>query len=431
MQRNPTSLDYKKHNLDLVRAQGDLVNKSPNESEPFVDAVNDFSQINQKRKSGLQAGIEGFASGLKYGAKKGAAERRQRLFDFLEQNIMAMRERSDYLEKRKQFFEDTTPYVTALYDISNSKTLNDNDKQQYTANLMKQYQQVDPDSGKFDIVSAPAGQDFFVVVDRSTGDKSIRTYQSMMTPEAWNDLKKRNLEDLKMNIQQQNADAYGRSVQNSLDVRNDQIEAQKEAKALQSQQKQLKDLEAAYKEYEIYDSAEKLLYAKDDNGNIKFNKDGTPQLTDRALQSSYSQGIFDETPNMLKNEDQALFGTLTSDAKGRHFKQMGYRNETEYKNIRTIDPRLSAKANMEIIKSQKERLTPYIKQYHDIKNNLSSYNEPHIQQPQGGVPSSNVPQGGVQQGEGQIKVKSPGGKIGLVPINKLKTVLAQGGELLE
>lgn len=231
MQKQPNSFDYQKRNLGLTKAQFDVINNSPNQAEPFVGAVDDFMNINQKKKSGLQAGIEGLASGLKYGAKKGEVDRKQQLFDWLGSNIMATRQKIEYLEKQQQFLESSSPYAEALYDISNSKHLSDDERQRYKSDLLKQYQQINPEAGKFDIISSPAGQDFFVALDRATGEKKLVPYSSMMTPDSWQGLQKRNLENMKMDIQkqgmgiqQQHAVDYGRSVDSNVALHNAQID---------------------------------------------------------------------------------------------------------------------------------------------------------------------------------------------------------------
>lgn len=416
MQKQPSQMDYARQGLDVTKAQIDLFKNSPDSSKPLVNALNDFQKRNEKYKPVEHAAIDGLVGAIKYNAENKELTKGQQIEATLAEGLRSFQRLAAFKRQEAAEREALAPYASAAiklaYSGADSDTINNNARTLFEMAADKGLVK-----GRF--VSMAPNSTVAVI---KNDDGSLNAFDiSSIDPEGAKLAQDERRNNLSLGIQQQNANAYSRSVQNSLDIRNDQIEAQKEAKALQAQQKELKDLEAAFKEYEVYDSAEKLLYAQDENGNILMNKDGSPQLSDRALQGKYSQGLFSETPNIFKNKDQALFGTLASDAKGRHFKQMGYRNETEYKNIRTIDPRLSPEANLEITKSQKERLAPYVQRYQELKNNLSGTGQ------QGNVPQGNQPN---MEDSNTIEVVSPDGVSGRIPKANLKTALEQGFDLV-
>lgn len=455
MQRNQMNLISQKNKLDLIKSQSDLVNRSPNQSEPFVDAVDDFNKINQKKKSGLQAGIEGFASGLKYGAKRGEVDRMQQLTDYLRSNLMDMRERADYLEKQQQGLESATPYVSALYDISNSKTLNDDQKQKYTADLMRQYQQIDPEAGKFDIISTPAGQDFFVTLDRATGEKSIRTYQSMMTPDAWNELQKRNLENIKMGIQQQNADVYSRSVNSSIELHKAQIDEMPQKMAVRQQEAnnavnnyEIKVGKAIKGELEELDAKNEFLRDEPRITEIVKRNPGIfqslAQIQWSNQEPSYremaTRNLMDLARNPQDKNDIAVLTKAINKMQIDISRGFARPNQFLEKKGSAAVPNfgMPPEAFLKVMNNMKEDANHDVAK---INRRIKAFDQTHDQrfynasvqenQPQQSTPPATPANAGQGQNVGQIKVKSPDGKTGYVPINRLKAVLAQGGELLE
>lgn len=204
MTKRPSVLDYKKYGAQLDKNLVDMAFKAPGDYKPAEGLIDDLSQVNKKPLSTGEAIFEGGLAGLKAGLKKADQYKTMRVLEWFQQNAMAAKQQNDWHMQREQFLESSTPYAEGLYSIANSK-MDEATKQQYIADLMKQYQGVNPEAAKYDIVSAPAGQDFFIQEDRSTGEKKITPYSTVMTGDAWQGVQKRDLENLKLGILQQNA----------------------------------------------------------------------------------------------------------------------------------------------------------------------------------------------------------------------------------
>lgn len=425
MTKRPSVLDYKKYGAQLDKNLVEMALKTPGEYKPSIESSEEIEKFNQTPRSTGETVVQGLFSGIRAGMKKADQDKTMRVLEWFQQNAMADKQQNDWHMQKEQEREMLAPYaMTALElaysggqygDVDNNMRNVWNQLKSNNPDIQGEYMGFIPNSGIINI-RTPDGNIVPHNVGQYVGDDTLKRVQTGY------------LQKQALSVNQQRADDYGRNVASNIaynkaqinKINNPQISSsglsEKEQKSLINE---MNDLEAAVKEYEVFDSAEQLLYEKDEKGNIKFNKKtGEPILSNKALQGGITQALLDETPNFLKNPDQALFSTLSSDAKGRHFKQMGYRNETEYKNIRTISPRLDAKSNLAIAQSQKERLRPAVERYNQIKNQLNG-NPEDVHQPQA-VKNND---------SNSIDVIAPDGTSGRMPIANLKAALEQGFKL--
>lgn len=230
------------------------------------------------------------------------------------------------------------------------------------------------------------------------------------------------LQERGLGIQQQNANIsqdYLNLEKNKSE--NNQKFNQEQIKYFTEQSDKLKGIE---EEYSAYKELENLLTEKDSNGKPKLDKNGNPVLSSSALNRL---GF----PNVLKNADQARFEQLNSDLTGAHFKKMGYRNETEYKKIRNVNPSLGAEENMRIIKDNLRILENGVNKKQQIDSYLEKKLSPLLggtQQNNSQMPSQNQAVNPNQSSNNGSAVVMFKGKIQKIPRENLEKAIARGAE---
>lgn len=186
--------------------------------------------------------------------------------------------------------------------------------------------------------------------------------------------------------------------------------------------KDLEHLSAAELEYQNYEEARKLL----EGDEVQQEKKGKrKESSGSPLYNPYGYGAlskFGVLPEAWKTPEQARFEELSSDLTGQIFKRFKYRNQAEFKNIKTIDPYKSKGANLNIIKQSQKRLLPLLEK----KKRLEQLYE-RVQSGQGIPEEENISSLTPSVSEQNfVRVQDPEGGMHEIPSHNLQQAIQEG-----
>lgn len=114
----PTLLDYQKQGLGLQKAQTDLLQNKPFDTQAELEALDDFKGLNQEKKSPWQAILDGMMAGAKYGLKAQDFDKKRKVFETLEAYAMAAKKQNEANVQKEQERATLEPYAHAASEVA-------------------------------------------------------------------------------------------------------------------------------------------------------------------------------------------------------------------------------------------------------------------------------------------------------------------------
>lgn len=215
----PNKFDYQKFNHQLNTDIAKIELNKPKQNKPFIEALDEWTQINKTPKSDGQAAIEGAVAGIKSGLKASDQNKDQKVFDWLEANVRESQKLIDYNIKQEQRKEEIFPYASGAirlaYSDADYDTINNNARSMWEQAKMKGLVQ-----GNFVSLVPKTTVANYQNDDGSFAAMDIGTFAPDVAKEAA-DMR---IKNLSLGVQQQKADAYGINVQSQVDYRTAQAD---------------------------------------------------------------------------------------------------------------------------------------------------------------------------------------------------------------
>jgi len=395
----PNALDYQKHGLnlhknqiDLTKNRVELMGKEPGAFDAEIGLLDDFQNANQTRKPGWRALLDGMTSGLKYGLKSAEGEKKRATYANMEKMLGSFEEVSKQLQQQneknalRQENMETKVIPSAIGYLTYLQNNPTYDEAFNNLNSrVEQLKAVMPFDGEL-VALSPRNYEVGIFKDRKTGQLKETPISSLLPPDLLKgrpDLNtyERAKDAEKMNVERQKANAKTFKAQNSA----------KDSDA------QRADEEETRTYLELYG----LL--KDPNID-PTSSIGTGIKNWAAQNIPLVGGLIGE--GLAK---QQAYSQATANLKGQAFKKHGYRNQSEFDNIRTVPDTLPRNEALKFVEAELRKK---------------------------GIPIPD--QAGLGQAEtggnvtGQIKVQDPStGQIGLLSPEQAKIAISRGGVQVE
>lgn len=443
-------MDYARQDLDITKSEVDLLKNRPDSSKPFVTALDDLQKRNQKRRPLSHAALDGVIGAVKYNAQEKQLTQEQQIVATLEQNLADLRSFTSQLKRERAEKEALLPYASAAIKLSHSnadpETINNNARTLFEMAADKGLVK-----GRF-VSMAPNSS--IAVIQGSDG--KLQAFDlSSLAPEEAKLAQEERMKKLSLGIQQQNADAYGRSVKSNVALHKAQIDQMPET--LDVRQKEANNAERRL-DYEAGKNIEKS-FAEPIKATKSFIKDA--DRIDAIVTNN--KGIFqslsaiqwgNENPGYfetIRRDLQTKFDPATADSIGsliKYINKMTIDITKGFKRPNMFIEKIGSKAvpnlNMspdsfkKVLAEMKQDAEIDLKNYKrhvetfDTTNDKKYYNSyfpaDENTAPQGGVPASTAPQGN----DGRIKVQDPTtGAIKLINPKDIDIAISRGAVVLE
>jgi len=363
--------------FDSLRTQGSLLNsmlqvqnKPPILSQPGNALIHAGKGIKGKDNvSRLISGLlQGFGSGQnsaeaheaqeKQSAKQDAVmEQMKSLLQMTNQLGAEVKEKQEQAEKatalQDQYFDQAVAYLRNPNSVDPTRMV-DGYNQLYDTHYVF-LNTHDQDPATFIVKDQDSGQIRDIFIPALFNQDQQKVLMSQL-PES------RQMEELKRKKQQQDmniAQSQEERAQSEFTAKQTQL-PQAQQKALMDQYTTLKEAE---KELELYNQAEQVLTSsKGKDGTIGFMR----QLVEAAG---------GELAKGQRAPEQAQLEQIASDLRGKIFKRNQFRNEAEFKSIKTVDPTLSKDANLQLIAQKKAELAPLLEKKQALEAQLFGQGE--------------------------------------------------------
>ena len=426
MKNQATSLDHLKQSSQLLNSLMSLQNKGASKASGVGDAVSKVGE-SITQKDDVSMGISGLLQGIGGGMNQAALEKQQAGNSSMESSLMALMrqnneiaQRAQELESEKKAFGDLLPEVVGLTKVTNPAA-----QKEYMSNLVKKFGEAT--NKQYELASFDPQQPFTPVVKdvssgqimpvdliahtRQMGDEEGAKYMQGLLPDAINK-SHQELEKQRAEIAKLQSDTQISREKLALDKEKFEAEKQKpSAVQVEIDKKAYQDIQTAKKELDLYKRAGKMLAdtTKDkDAKKVKSTQTGHEGLIGNWQTAAEEIPGIGHFASKIRSGPQAAFESLAAESQGAKFKSAGYRNQSEFESIKTIDPKLSREANLAIVQENLAALQNVVSKEGEILQRLqnSGVSQSYPEQPVQAMSAdqnqeSNPPSSGIIKINGQ------------------------------
>lgn len=447
----PNKFDYQKFNHQLNTDIAKIQLGKPKQNKPFIEALDEWTQINKTPKSNGQAAIEGAVAGLKSGLKAADQDRDQKVFDWLEANVRESQKLIDYNIQQEQRREEIFPYASGAirlaYSDADYDTINNNARSMWEQAKMKglvkgNFVSLVP---KTTVANYQNDDGSFAAIDLGT-----------FAPEVAKEAADMRVKNLSLGINQQRADDYGRNVQSQIDLRSTQADLMGDRLNLQNRRAETAEENARIAAERVKLSKANTIHktvGEELDAKREFLRDA-PRITEIVRKNP---GIFQSLAQIQwSNPDPTYFETVTRNLVGK------FRNPEDKRDIAVLvkainkmkidvskgfvrpnqflektaagavpnfnmPPEAFLKVMDNMIDDAEYDAKKYEQRIKAIDNEEGQLAKAWINSPQ----SQGMSQPIQNSDPNTITMRSPDGKIGKIPLSKVEKALRQGGVIIE